>query len=108
MRSLIGSARKRPGEFLFSQYTPFFVGYGFLYGEDGFSTDPERLATALGLYGMYVGTYPDYHSAHYMLALARRANGDLEGARASLQRALENHPEYVNARKELEALASAD
>lgn len=100
--------QERPGEFLFSQYTPFFVGYGFLYGEDGFSTDPERLATALGLYEVYAETYPEYHSAHYMLALARRANGDLEGARASLERALEIHPEYVNARKELEALASAD
>ena len=77
---------ERPDEFVFSQYTPFFVGYGFLYGEDGFSTDPERLATALGLYEMYAETYPDYHSAHYMLALARRANGDVEGARASLER----------------------
>lgn len=95
----------RPGEFLFSQYVPFFVGYGFLYGEDGFSTDPTRLATALGLYEMYAETYADYHSAHYMLALARRANSDLEGARASLERALEIHPEYVNARKQLAEVA---
>ena len=98
--------RERPGELLFSQYVPFFVGFGFLYGEDGFSTDPDRLATALGLYEMYAETYPDYHSAHYMLALARRANGDLEGARASLERALEIHPEYVNARQQLAEIAT--
>ena len=96
----------RPGEFLFSQYVPFFVGYGFLYGEDGFSTDPERLATALGLYEMYAETYSDYHSAHYMLALARRANGDLDGARASLTKALAIHPEYVKAREQLAELDS--
>ncbi len=96
--------QERPGEFVFSQYVPFFVGYGFLYGEEGFSTDPERLATALALYEMYAETYPDYHSAHYMLALARRANGDLDGARASLQTALAIHPGYVNAREQLEEL----
>jgi imidazolonepropionase-like amidohydrolase len=97
---------ERPDEFVFSQYTPFFVGYGFLYGEDGFSSDPERLATALGLYKMYAETYPDYHSAHYMLALARRANGDVEGARASLERALAIHPEYVKAREQLAELTT--
>ena len=32
------------------------------------------------------------------------ANGNLEGARASLLSALEIHPEYVNARNELETL----
>ncbi len=99
---------ERPGEILFSQYTPFFVGYGFLYGEDGFSADPERLAAALALYEMYAETYPDYHSSHYMLALARRANGDLDGARASLERALEINPGYANARRQLEELASGD
>ncbi len=95
---------ERPGEFLFSQYVPFFVGFGFLYGEDGFSDDPERLAAALALYEMYAETYPDYHSAHYMLALARRANGDAAGARASLERALAIHPEYKKAREALESL----
>ena len=94
----------RPHEVLFSQYVPFFVGYGFLYGEDGFSGDAERLAVALGLYEMYAETYPDYHSAHYMLALARRANGDLDGARASLEKALAIHPEYVNAQRQLAEL----
>ena len=94
----------RPGEVLFSQYVPFFVGYGFLYGEDGFSDDAERLAVALGLYEMYAETYPDYHSAHYMLALARRANGDFDGARASLRRALAIHPEYVKAQEQLAEL----
>ena len=97
----------RPGELLFSQYVPFFVGYGFLYGEDGFSGDPERLAVALGLYEMYAETYPDYHSAHYLLALARRANGDLDGARASLEKALAIYPDYVNARKQLADLSQA-
>lgn len=95
---------ERPGELLFSQYVPFFVGYGFLYGDNGFNEDPERLAVALGLYQMYAETYSDYHSAHYMLALARRANGDLEGAKAALDRALQIHPEYVNARKQLEEI----
>ncbi len=98
---------ERPGELLFSQYTPFFVGYGFLYGEDGFNTDPGRLAAALALYEMYAETYPDYHSAHYMLALARRANGDLAGARSSLERALEIHPEYVKAHQQLSELAES-
>ena len=50
-------------------------------------------------------TYADYHSAHYMLALARRANGDLEGARASLEKALGIHPEYVNAQEQLAELS---
>jgi len=110
----VGSARvifdrvraERPDELLFSQYTPFFVGYGFLYDKDGISSDAGRLATALGLYEMYAETYPDYHSAHYMLALARRANGDVEGARASLERALAIHPEYVNAREQLAELTT--
>ncbi len=60
------------------------------------------------LYEMYAEIYPDYHSAHYMLGLARRATGDLEGARESLERALEIHPEYVNAGKELAEIAAGD
>ncbi len=42
---------------------------------------------------MYAETYPSFHSSHYMLALALEANGDTEGAIASLERALEIHLE---------------
>ncbi len=93
-----------PQEIPFSQYTPFFIGYAYLYGDDGYSSDPQRLDAALTLYEMYAETYPDYHSAHYMLALARDANGDDEGAIAALRRALEIHPAYPNAREKLAAL----
>jgi hypothetical protein len=97
---------QRPGEILFSQYTPFFVGYGFLYGQDGFNEDPERLQAALDLYSMYVETYPQFHSAYYQLALAQQANGQLEQARASLNRALEIHPWYPDAQRRLEEIGN--
>ncbi|MDH3455481.1 MAG: amidohydrolase family protein [Gemmatimonadota bacterium] len=101
-RRIFDEARaERPGEILFSQYTPFFVGFGFLYEQNGFNTDPERLKAALDLYRMYVETYPQFHSAHYQLALAQQANGMIDEARASLEQALEIHPWYPDARRRL-------
>jgi imidazolonepropionase-like amidohydrolase len=95
-----------PEEIAFAQYMPFFIGYSYLYGDEGYNSDPQRLSAALTLYEMYAQTYPDYHSAHYLLALAREANGDEEGAIAALKRALEIHPTYPNAREKLAALES--
>ncbi len=101
-RQLFDSARTEyPGEILFSQYTPFFVGYGFLFGEDGFNEDPVRLRAALDLYTLYAETYPQFHSAHYQLALAQQANGQLDEARASLAHALKLHPWYPDAKRRL-------
>ncbi|MBO6574168.1 MAG: amidohydrolase family protein [Rhodothermales bacterium] len=93
-----------PGEILFSQYTPFFVGFGYLYGENGFSTDPERLDAALDLYSMYAETYPDYHSAHYQLGLTHLARGDTAAARSSLEQAIAIHPDYPDALDRLQGL----
>ena len=95
---------KNPGAVLFSQYVPFFVGYGFLYGDDGYNPDSRRLEVALGLYRMYAETYPEFHSAHYMLARAYQANGDPQAAIASVQEALRIHPAYPDARLLLEEL----
>lgn len=95
---------ERPGEILFSQYTPFFVGYGYLYGESGFNPDQEKRRAALDLYTMYVETYPYFHSAHYQLGLAQKANGLVDEARRSFERAIEIHPYYPDAKKELDAL----
>ncbi|MBT8400775.1 MAG: amidohydrolase family protein, partial [Rhodothermia bacterium] len=95
-----------PGAILFSQYVPFFIGYGYLYGEEGYSTDPESLEAALTLYKMYVETYPSFHSAHYMLALAHEANGDIEGAIESLEASLAIHPYSPDARQKLGELTS--
>ncbi len=63
---------------------------------------------ALALYEIYAETYPDYHSSHYMLGLARKANGDEAGARTSFERALEIQPDYRNAAEQLATLESAD
>ena len=94
----------QPGAILFSQYVPFFIGYGYLYGEEGYSTDPENLAAALTLYEMYAETYPSFHSAHYMLALAQEANGDVKGAIESLEASLAIHPYSPDARQKLAEL----
>jgi hypothetical protein len=93
-----------PGVILFSQYVPFFIGYAYLYGEDGYSTNVENLEAALTLYRMYAETYPSFHSAHYMLALAREANGDLDGAIESLNASLAIHPYSPDARQKLAEL----
>ena len=97
-----------PNEILFSQYVPFFIGYGYLYGDDGFNPDPARRAAALTLYQMYAETYPAFHSAHYMLALAHEANDDATAAIASLKDALAIHPYYPDARQKLAELAAAE
>lgn len=94
----------QPGAILFSQYLPFFIGYGYLYGEEGYSTDPENLAAALTLYEMYAETYPSFHSAHYMLALAHEANGDIDGAMESLEASLAIHPYSPDARQKIAEL----
>lgn len=106
-RSAYDAARaKAPAVILFSQYVPFFIGYGLLYGEEGFSPDPARRAAALMLYEMYADTYPEFHSSHYMLALAHEANGNIESAIASLEKAVEIHPFYPDARRKLSELRS--
>ncbi len=104
-RAAFDTARARdPGAILFSQYVPFFIGYSYLYGDDGYNPDSSRRAAALTLYEMYAETYPEFHSSHYMLALAREANGDEAGAIESLERALAIHPSYPDARRKLEEL----
>ena len=104
-RERFDSARDEfPGEIFFSQYPPFFIGYGYLYGDEGYHSDPVRLQKALTLYQMYAEAYPEYHSAHYMLALAQEANGDPASAIAALEIALSIHPYYPDARNKLEAL----
>ena len=104
-REIFDNARNRwPDEILFSQYTPFFVGYGFLYGENGFNADPDRLQSALELYTMYTETYPQFHSSHYQLGLAQKANGLMNEARRSFERALQIHPYYPDARRQLAEL----
>jgi len=55
---------------------------------------------------MYVETYPQFHSAYYQLALAQQASGQLEQARASLNRALEIHPWYPDAQQRLEEIGN--
>lgn len=106
-RKLFDAARaERPDAVLFSQYVPFFIGYSFLYGEGGYNPDPERRAAALMLYKMYAETYPEFHSSHYMLALAYQANGDIGNAIASLNKAITLHPYYPDARKKLAELES--
>lgn len=107
-RALFDEVRAEdPDAILFSQYVPFFVGYGFLYGEDGFNPDPRRREVALGLYRMYAETYPEFHSAHYQLGLAWQANDNAAEAIASFERALELHPAYPDARRKLDELQAA-
>ncbi|NNE46581.1 MAG: amidohydrolase family protein [Rhodothermales bacterium] len=104
-REIFDRARKRwSGEILFSQYTPFFVGYGFLYGDNGFNSDPDKLRSALELYRMYTETYPQFHSAHYQLGLAQKANGLTDEARRSFEKALEIHAYYPDAKRQLAEL----
>ncbi len=104
-RTLFDETRRRqPGAILFSQYVPFFIGYGFLYGQEGYHPDPRRREVALGLYRMYAQTYPEFHSAHYLLAKAHQANGNGDEALAAVRRALRIHPAYPDARKLLEEL----
>ena len=91
--------RERPGAVLFSQYVPFFVGYRYLYGEDGYHPDLRQREVALGLYRLYAETYPEFHSAHYLLALAYEANGDVVAARAAARTALALHPHHPDARE---------
>ena len=55
---------------------------------------------------MYVETYPQSHSAHYQLALAQEANGQLKQARASLHHALEIHPWYPDAQQRLDEIGN--
>ncbi len=108
-RAVFDATREaRPGAILFSQYVPFFVGYGFLYGEGGFNPDPRRLEVALGLYRMYAETYPEFHSAHYLLAKAQQANGHREAAIASAKEALRIHPYYPDAKALLQELDSSN
>jgi imidazolonepropionase-like amidohydrolase len=106
-RAFDAARAKEPGAILFSQYVPFFIGYGYLYGEDGYSTDPENLEAALTLYEMYAETYPSFHSAHSMLALAREANGDTSGAIESLEDSLAIHPYSPDVRQKLAELTGA-
>lgn len=40
---------------------------------------------------------PDFPESHYYLALAKAGSGDLQGARNSLQKALELKPDYIQA-----------
>ncbi|MEM8933258.1 MAG: amidohydrolase family protein [Acidobacteriota bacterium] len=106
-RALFDATRdQHPDAVLFSQYVPFFVGYGFLYGEDGFHPDRRRLEVALGIYQMYAETYPEFHSAHLMLAEAHRALGESEAALAAAQWALSLHPRHPEAREMIDALDS--
>ena len=101
-RELFDQVReRRPGEILFSQYVPFFVGYGFLYGPDGYSEDPDRLAVALNLYEIYAETYPEFHSSHYQLGLAEEANGLVERAAESFRQTLAIHPYHREAQEAL-------
>jgi imidazolonepropionase-like amidohydrolase len=106
-RALFDAERRRdPQAVLFSQYVPFFVGYRFLYGSGGFNPDPRKLEVALEVYKMYAETYPEFHSAHYQLALAYQANGRVEEAIGELEQALALHPFYPDARLLLRELAA--
>lgn len=99
-----GVRSARPDAVLFSQYPPYFIGFRYLYGEDGFNEDPAQLRKALILYEMYAETYPEYHSSHDMLGKAYLANGEIEKAVASFERALAIHPHDPVAREELKKI----
>ena len=59
-----------------------------------------------GLYEMYAETFPDYHSAYWMLGRAYAAQGRRERAVAAFRRALEICPGYVYAEEQLRELAA--
>ncbi|MEM7048148.1 MAG: amidohydrolase family protein [Acidobacteriota bacterium] len=98
--------RDHPQEQLFAQYPLFFASYRFLYGADGFQTEPKPLETALELYRMYAETYPEYHSSHYLLGEVYRALGRDQAAASAYREALRLHPLHPRASAALEEIAA--